>query len=130
MKLVNTYQTITLESSLTKAELQRAAKYVPDSLTLVDEHDDPYFVIDFVNPSKGSIDTYGVAFDSVTAEDKPYVTLVDNQIPTATAARQTYLEDNFGTTLFKLGQVEAQIRVALDAHADQIASVSEAITLN
>jgi hypothetical protein len=62
-KLTTSYNTCTIESSLSKKDLDTAAAYAPGADTLKDEKENPLFRVSF--GKDGSVGQYGVKFNAI-----------------------------------------------------------------
>ena len=127
MKLTNHYQSVSIETSLTKTQINTVKKFAPKMLTLLDEDDEPCFSIEIGKAGCGAISKYGITFDAVTETDHPYVTTLMPNMPENAEARKKFIEDEFGTKLYYLHILEEQIESELADEADMIAAVADSI---
>ena len=127
MKCVNTFDAITISTSITEEQMKKAKRYAPACLQLKDEKGKPYFAIDQGN---GQPTEYGISFNSVAPDGTMYTTLTAAKFgeKTPEAAKAT-LEDDFGTILYNLRAVEAQVVEAIGVADTKIASVQDAIVI-
>jgi hypothetical protein len=123
-KLTTSYNTVTIESGISKKDLETAQAYAKGANVLVDEKDNPLFGVGY--GKDGSVGQYGVTFNATTPEGKMFFSFTE-KMPETAVDRKAYLQDKFGSALFALNAVEQQIKDALAARAGQIADVADSI---
>ena len=127
MKLINTFDAITISTNITAEQLSKAEKYAPESLILVEDKQ-PIFAINVAG--KGSVNKNGIVFDGVSRDGTLYVTMTNEAISGMSEEdAHAMLEENFGMVLFRLKQVEDQVELAIGIATENIATVSAAITI-
>lgn len=127
MKLVSAYANVTLESGLTKAQFKQAKKHCPEALVLRDEDKRAIFAIEVGPP--GAITGAGIKYDNMTGSDKPFVTVIDKDMPADLEKRTAYLNDTYGRIVFLTKKVEDQVTAALAAIASEVQTVADAIVV-
>ena len=127
MKLVSAYANVTLESGLTKDQFKSAQKHCPNALVLKDEKGIAVFKLE--TGKTGCITGGGICYDNMTGDNKPFVSIVDRDMPTDTEKRTAYLNDTYGKILFMTKKVEDQVVAALAAIATDIETVASAIVV-
>lgn len=99
--------TISIFSSLTREQLERAEGFAPDALKLKDEEGNELFGIGFGSPSYSK---YGITFCSENAEGKLFMTMnnpvLDHSDP---EAEKNAITRMFAQPLHSLKLVEAQV---------------------
>lgn len=113
---------VTFTSELDASEIMMLQKHAPSALTLKDaETKDELYAVRF-NKAGGSINKFGITYDSVDADGKAYFTMElkgDN--------KREILMDKFGTSLNLAKATEdAAAAVALDL-ADSIETIKNSI---
>lgn len=127
MKLVSSYKTITIETSMTAKDLKTVRDVAPEATVIYTEDKTPIFSIGIAK--SGVVKPEMVVFDNETANGSLYVTVMDKDIPESTDARQAFIEENFGSILVKLAKVEQQVADTLTAQAGAIATIASSITI-
>jgi hypothetical protein len=123
-KLTTSYNTVTIESGISKKDLDTTRAYAEGANVLKDEKDNPLFAVGY--GSSGSVGQYGVQFNATTPEGKMFFSFPE-KLPDSPTDRKAYLLDKFGGALFSLNAVEQQITAALAARAGQIANVADSV---
>lgn len=128
MKLVSSYQNVTIESALTKDTFKKAKRHVPGSLILTDEDNKPRFALEMA--CGGVISSGGVRFDNSTADGNLFVSITDDRMPADPDKRREYLTEEYGRIAYLVQKTETQITAALAANTTEIETVANSIILN
>ena len=129
-KIVSAYKTLTIESVLTKDDLKKALRYDPNSASLYgeDKNTQTFAIATATDyPGCGTISNFGVVFDNATAEGRLYTTVTDEKIPADKEARKSFIEDNYGSILYKLNQTETSVIDCLARINSEIEDVTNSI---
>ena len=105
-----------VSSTATYEELTRMGKVHPESLMVVDEDEEPLFVIGTAKTAKGSLDNNAAFFGTAPAADGKATITMD--LPNDKVAdAKTYLADHYGIALRYLSMIEEDLPQKL-AEAD------------
>ena len=126
MKLVTGYNTVTIVSSITMKELQKAERFCPEALTLVK---DKIPVFKVTAGWESSIDTLGIVFAEVTNSGECFATMGMNTMPQEPEKLKEIIRNEFGLTMVKLREVEDQVHNALDELSDTLDTIDESIEI-
>ena len=129
-KIVSAYKTLTIESALTKDDLKKALRYDPNSASLYGEDKNTQtFAIATDSPGCGTVSAFGIVFDGVTTEGKLFITVADEKIPADKEARKSFIEDNYGSILYKLNQTEASVVNCLARISSEVDAITNSIEI-
>ena len=134
MKVVKSYSALTICSDLTVEQIEQAAKFAPEALTLFEKVENkkiPVFKLKFDRWDNPELSEFGVSFNAFNEDHQVYATLLcsgvandDNR--SAEQQKQQILEC-FAKQLAQLKQIEEQVIAALAAKAELIASVEDCV---
>ena len=133
IKLVQ--DSIVFISSLTREELARAKKFVPEACTLynVDENSKKKTpVCSIAYAEDGSVSENGIVFDSVTDNGfmcKTLVATVGNDPAISTETKVKTLSEEFASLILKMNDLEKQIKKALEDNAAKINAAKDSISV-
>lgn len=122
---------IVVTSTATLETIKTLEKYAPKALRLVEKNDDDQKEEVFRVSSttrKGSINSFGASFGSVTHDDQKLATITV-EIPAGTTDAVEYAAETLGTAIIALNKVEAQFTPALETVAADKRKVLENITV-
>jgi hypothetical protein len=118
--------TIIIESSLTFNDYQTVRQYDPGALVLQDNDKNEIFRLSY-GPT-AAFSTTGCQFNDVTTDGILFI-----QIPTLLPKKpedcKKTLDNQYGPALFRLKYVEQQVKDALESLANEIADVTDSITV-
>lgn len=115
----------TIFSALTLTQINKAKKFVPESLSLVDKDDNETFSIDFSKRGAGSYTPYGVVFNAEKEDGTVFLTLFNDK---SNFTQDAALED-FGPTLLNLNKVEAKVITALANLQEDLQTVTNSVEI-
>lgn len=126
MKVKLVQDSIIFISALTRAQLEEANRFCPNSTTLVEKDAEskittPVCGVAYAN--EGSVSAYGVVFDSVTDDGLMCKTLVASEGYDAHLSAEDKIKsvsETFATLILKMNALEEQIVKALEANAAKI----------
>lgn len=132
MKVKVVQDAIVFISSITKAELDKAKKFMPAALTLYEKQEDktkvPVFTVAY--GESGYVNANGIVFDSTNDEGYLVKTVIVSQGDDAhisTADKIQLISERFADTILKMNDLEQQIAAALDYNATKIETAMNSI---
>lgn len=115
-----------LESEYTLADIQKLAKYAPNSLSLFEDKNE-VFRVGISPKGSGSVSACGVSFCPQTnPHNKASVTVM---IPESVSDARQWVIDTFGPALLNLNRVESQLQSALNHVQDEVRAIENSITV-
>lgn len=127
-KIIVAGDALVVESDYTLEDIKLLEKHNPKALSLYEEDGKTVNFKVGSTTGKGGINSYGASFGSASknADKKAIITM---DIPSDTEDVVDYAENIIGAAILKLNAVEAQFENALDAAAEEKASIRENITV-
>lgn len=108
MKIAITADAYALTSSLTKEEVELAAKYNPEALCIKDkESKKTVFSVSYVD-GRPSVAPFGVTFGGATRDDKGCLTITE-MLPKGVTNAKEYVADKFGSVIDNLKELEKTV---------------------
>lgn len=115
-KLTLSGNAITVTTKITSEDFFKIEKYSPESLTIRDDNGNPIFKIDFGDIGRGSINNYGIVFDSVNEEDNMYLSVIDEggYSEYTTEEKKEIVVKQYAAPLVKINQIEMFLEGVLE----------------
>lgn len=129
MKLVNSYNAVTITSALTRAQIMTLKRFNPAALSLYEDKK-PVFAIDYHDCATPDISPIGIIFTCTDADDQVYAPFAECMSGATTEEKKDYLKEMYGPALAKLQQVEVQALTALRSINELLSSVESSIEVS
>lgn len=130
-KLTLSGNAITVTTKITSEDFFKIKRHSPESLTIKDDKENPIFKIDFGGQGKGSINNYGIVFDSVNEDDSMYLSVIDEGgFSECTAEeKKAIIVDQYAAPLVKINQMEMFLEGVLETLTKMENEAAESIEI-
>lgn len=119
---------VTVISEITKDQIELLKKYNSEALSLKDKDGNVTFAIDFVpSASCGSVNKYGITFDSHTFGDKKICVSVKAKKHYDSA--KDFVVEEIGMAVVKLNEIEKAVVPSVEEITAQLEAVIETINV-
>lgn len=122
MKVTIAGKAMVFTSGIKLEDLQKIAKYKPEALSMALNEEKTKFFSAAVKKT-GVVSNAGIFFDSADADGYACATLVAECDPPT----KEFVNENFGTAIFRMNQLEAQLPAVIEEIAAQDAAVDACI---